>query len=257
MVQTMAWSLKDIFSRSAAGSITKATFADLTVDLHSHLIPGIDDGAKTMEESIELIRSLSELGYRKLITTPHIMQDMYRNTPDSILTGLDALRIEVEKNGIDMVIEAAAEYYLDEHFLTLLSGGEKLLTFGDNYLLFETSYTIRPYALFDHIYALSSQGYKPVLAHPERYSYLHDSLEDYHAIKKMGVFFQLNINSLAGYYSTPVKKAAEWIIDQGLVDFVGSDTHKMRHIDSLSKAKHSPHFQKLFEKNRLLNAALH
>ncbi|MGA9046990.1 tyrosine-protein phosphatase [Sulfuricurvum sp.] len=253
----MAWSLKDLFSpRSAAAPMSKSSFSDLFVDLHSHLIPGIDDGAKTMEESLELIRTLSELGYRKLITTPHIMHDMYRNTPESILSGLEALRIELEKEGIEMAIDAAAEYYLDEHFIHLL-GNEKLMTFGENYLLFETSYTIRPYALFEHIYAIASRGYKPVLAHPERYSYLHDSPEDYHAIKKMGVFFQLNINSLGGYYSTPVKKAAEWIVDQGMVDFVGSDTHKMRHLDSLSKAKHAPYFQKLFDKNTLLNPTLH
>jgi len=253
----MAWSIKDLFaSKSAAASVSKSSFSDLLVDLHSHLIPGIDDGAKTMEESLELVRTLSSLGYRKLITTPHIMHDMYRNTPESILSGLEALRKELENEGIDMAIEAAAEYYLDENFLKLLEG-EEMLTFGDNYLLFETSYTIRPYALYDHIYAIASRGYKPVLAHPERYSYLHDSPEEYHAIKKMGVFFQLNINSLGGYYSTPVKKAAEWIVDQGIVDFVGSDTHKMRHLDSLSKAKHAPYFQKLFDKNTLLNPTLH
>ncbi|MCI0500501.1 MAG: capsular biosynthesis protein [Epsilonproteobacteria bacterium] len=253
----MAWSIKDLFaSKSVAVPASKSTFSDVLVDLHSHLIPGIDDGAKTMEESLELIKTLWDFGYRKLITTPHIMYDMYRNTPKSILSGLDALRTEVENEGIEMIIEAAAEYYLDENFLKLLEG-EKLLTFGDNYLLFETSYTIRPYALYEHIYAIASRGYKPVLAHPERYNYLHDSLEEYHTIKKMGVFFQLNINSLGGYYSTPVKKAAEWIVDQGMVDFVGSDTHKMRHLDSLSKAKDTPYFQKLFDKNTILNPTLH
>ncbi|WP_051013656.1 MULTISPECIES: tyrosine-protein phosphatase [unclassified Sulfuricurvum] len=252
----MAWSLKDLFSQSAAEPITKATFADLTVDLHSHLIPGIDDGSKSMEESIELIQALKDLGYQKLITTPHIMHDAYRNTPEIILNGLNDVRTQLQNRGITIEIEAAAEYYLDEYFLTLLEAKE-ILTFGENYVLFETSYNIRPYAFHDHIYAIKAHGYQPILAHPERYSYLHDNMGEYQQIKQMGVLFQININSLAGYYSNPVKKAAEWIIDHGLVDFVGSDTHKMRHIDSLSKAKHSPHFQKLFEKNRLLNADLH
>lgn len=249
----MAWPLISSLFGGKKGPVYD--FSSLRVDLHSHLIPGIDDGAKTMEESVALIEALGALGYEKLITTPHIMHDTYRNTPETILGGLEAVRGELRRRGIPVELEAAAEYYLDEHFLELLERGD-ILTLGDNCVLFETSYAIRPYALHEHIYAIRARGYRPILAHPERYSYLHDSPDEYRRIREMGVFFQLNINSLAGYYSTPVKKAAEWIIDHGLVDFVGTDTHKMRHVDFLSRAQRDPYFQKIFEKNTLLNATL-
>ncbi|MCK9372297.1 MAG: capsular biosynthesis protein [Sulfuricurvum sp.] len=231
------------------------TYSELGVDIHSHLIPGIDDGAKTMEESIELIQALSHLGYKKLITTPHIMYDAYRNSSEIILSGLDLLRKEIAVRNIDIDIEAAAEYYLDEHFLKLLNSNA-LMTFGSNYVLFETSYVARPYGLHEHIYAILSHGYKPVLAHPERYVYLHESYDEYRKIKDMGVLFQVNINSLIGYYTNPVKKAAEWIVENGLVDFVGSDTHKMRHVHFLEKAQTHPNFQKIFDHNTLLNQSL-
>lgn len=231
------------------------TLSDVKVDLHSHLIPGIDDGAKSMEESLQLIQALSDLGYKKLITTPHIMYDAYRNSSDIILSGLELLRNEMSARNIDIRIEAAAEYYLDEHFLKLL-GANELMTFGSNYVLFETSYVARPYALHEHIYAILSHGYKPVLAHPERYLYLHDSYDEYRKIKEMGVLFQVNLNSLIGYYTNPVKKAAEWIVENGLVDFVGSDTHKMRHVTFLEKAQVHPNFQKIFTMNTLLNESL-
>lgn len=231
------------------------TLSDLKVDVHSHLIPGIDDGAKSMEESIDLIQALSNLGYQKLITTPHIMYDAYRNNSEIILSGLELLRKEISVRNIDIRIEAAAEYYLDEHFLKLLDADE-LMTFGSNYVLFETSYVTRPYGLHEQIYAILSHGYKPVLAHPERYLYLHESYDEYRKIKDMGVLFQVNINSLIGYYTNPVKKAAEWIVENGLVDFVGSDTHKMRHVAFLEKAQVHPNFQKIFKMNTLLNGSL-
>lgn len=248
----MAWPLKSLFAGKKKSAFD---LSYLGADIHSHLIPGIDDGAKSMEEAVELVEALAGLGYRKLITTPHVMHDAYPNTPEMIQQGIDALRAELRDRGIDIVIEAAAEYYLDEHFLGLLEQG-KLLSFGDNHVLFETSYTVRPYALHDHIYAMKSRGYRPVMAHPERYSYLHGSFDEYLRIKEMGVLFQLNLNSLAGYYSAPVKKAAEWIIEEGLVDFVGTDTHRLRHVDFFDKAQQNPYFQKMFDKNTILNSTL-
>ena len=115
----------------------------IKVDMHSHLIPGIDDGSKTMEESIELIRAFKEFGYKKIITTPHIMSDYYKNTPEIINDGLAKLRLELGKQKIEMEINAAAEYYLDFDFSDKIHT-EKLLTFGKNYLLIEVSYLNEP-----------------------------------------------------------------------------------------------------------------
>ncbi len=256
MVQTLITQLKSTLSFYSRGKNEPSLgLSSLVVDIHSHLIPGIDDGAKEMQESLELIKELSNLGYRKLITTPHIMHDAYRNTPADILQRLDDLRTNISKSGLDIEIECAAEYYLDEYFIQLLKKGD-ILTFGSNYLLFETSFAARPYALHEQIFLMKSLGYQPVLAHPERYAYMHDDFEEYKRIKEMGVLFQINLNSLTGYYTSAVKKAAEWLIENSLVDFAGSDTHKMRHIDFLKNVQTQPTFQKLLSKNTLLNAAL-
>ncbi|MEJ2469039.1 MAG: capsular biosynthesis protein, partial [Campylobacterales bacterium] len=182
--------------------------------MHSHLIPGIDDGAKTIEESLYLVRSLHDLGYRRLITTPHTMMHRFPNTADRILRGLDTLREAVSAESIPVTIDAASEYYLDEHFLAAVQQGS-LLTFGENEVLFEMSYVIPPVELDRIVFELQSQGYIPVLAHPERYLYMHGEEEAYEKLKANGVRFQVNINSLGGYYSKPVQKAAKRIMEKG------------------------------------------
>ena len=227
----------------------------ITTDLHSHLIPGIDDGAKTMEESIALIKSLKAFGFTKLITTPHIMSHRFPNSSKVIQDGLVLLKEELNRLQIDIEIEAAAEYYLDDHLYRLIQQGD-VLTFGDNYLLFEMSYVIAPADLDHIIFEMQSAGYRPVLAHPERYMYMQHNFEKYVRLKQHGVLFQINTNSLGGYYSKPVQKAAMRLVEMGMVDLIGSDTHSTRHIIALEKALKSKNYRKLFEKNVILNNAI-
>lgn len=228
---------------------------ELNVDLHSHLIPGIDDGSKSMEESIALIVRLKELGYRKLIITPHTMSHRYPNTSNIIIDGLFAVREELARRKIDIVLEAASEYYLDDHFMSLLHKKD-LLTFNGNYLLFEMSYAMAPANLTGMVSRIMAAGYQPVLAHPERYMFMHKDFPKYEMLKEMGVMFQLNINSLGGYYSKEVKKIAEKLSNRGMVDFVGSDTHKMGHLERLEKMLKSRLLQDVFENNTILNNTL-
>lgn len=218
----------------------------LTVDMHSHLLPTIDDGCKSFEESISLIKELIALGYKKLICTPHIMGDFYRNTPEIILEKLDQLTDIVQQLGLEIELGAAAEYYLDESFMERINKAEKLLCFGkEKYLLFETSYMNASPHLENVIFMLQSLGYTPVLAHPERYVYLFDNYtEQLHKLHKKGVLFQVNANSLSGYYSRPSKKIAEYIIDQELVSFLGTDMHGHRHFESLLKSRETSHYKK-------------
>ncbi len=230
-------------------------FSDLVVDMHSHLIPGIDDGSKTIESSIELIRNLNKLGYKKLITTPHIMSDYFRNTPEIIHNGLTKLQLELDSLEIDVEIEAAAEYYLDFEFQKKLRN-EKLLTFGANYVLFELSYYNPPQNLEEIIFELQTNGYKPILAHPERYSYWHNNIEIYSNLKDKGVFFQLNLNSLTGEYSPLSKKIAEKLIDMDYIEFLGTDTHNLRHIELLKNLFPNKHLNKLVGSGKLLNNTL-
>ena len=225
------------------------------VDIHSHLVPGIDDGSKTMYDSILLISKLKELGFKKLITTPHIMQDKYPNTSQIIRNGLKELKQKLLTKGIDIEVEAASEYFLDDHFLDLLKERD-ILTFGDNYLLFELSYTNKPIFLESAIFEMISAGYKPVLAHPERYIFFHKNFEEYKWLKRKGLLFQINLNSFSGYYSRDVQKIANKLAEEGLIDFIGSDTHKMRQLEHLERNLHSKVIEKIFKNNTILNDSL-
>ena len=218
--------------------------------MHSHLLPGLDDGAETIEHSLELLQALRALGYRKLVMTPHIMGYFYKNTPEGIRAALQLLREAAASAGLgDVELECAAEYYLDEFLGRKLTNGTEMLTFGGDkrYLLFETSYMNEPLNLFDIIFELKAQGYTPVLAHPERYTYFYGRFAEIERLRRdYGVLLQVNLNSLAGYYSPAAKKVAEQLIDGGLVDFVGTDTHHLRHTDTLlRRTLLLPHLEKL------------
>jgi protein-tyrosine phosphatase len=203
---------------------------------------------------------LRDLGYRKLIMTPHIMGDFYKNTPEGVRAALQLLREAATAAGLDdVVLDCAAEYYLDEFLGRKLTDGTEMLTFGGDkrYLLFETSYMNEPLNLFETIFEMKAQGYRPVLAHPERYTYLYGRFEEIAKMRRdYGVLLQVNLNSLAGYYSPAAKRVAEQLVDGGLVDFVGTDAHHLRHTDTLlRRTLPQPHLEKLL-KLPLLNNTL-
>lgn len=245
---------KSLFGKFSKTDSTPVDFSTVKTDMHSHLIPGIDDGAKTIEDSIELIRRLMELGYKKAITTPHIMSDYYKNTPEIIHAGLDKVREAVAKENIGFELDAAAEYYIDDGFLNKLEAG-KLLTFGNNYLLFEISYINCPDNLKDIIFQMQVHGYKPVMAHPERYPFWFAKFDEYQAFRDQGVLLQINANSLSGYYGFEAKKTAEKLIEKEMVDMIGTDMHNLTHAEALKKTAREKSFKKLLEFN-LLNKHL-
>jgi protein-tyrosine phosphatase len=244
-------SFLNFFSKKAAVELPP-----LYVDMHSHLLPGLDDGSETMEDSIILIKEFASLGYKKLITTPHIMGDFFKNTPEMISSKLIELKKAVAEEGIDIQLEAAAEYYLDEWFITKLKTPETLLTFGDNYLLFETSYINESSQLNEVIFQIKSIGLKPVLAHPERYTYLYPDFNKCREIHDKGVLFQLNLNSLSGYYSKASQDLAKKLIDNEMVSFVGSDCHGIRHIEALKKSRQTKYYLKALQLNIFNNNLL-
>lgn len=215
------------------------------VDMHSHLIPGIDDGSKTLDESVTMIKRLKNFGLRKLITTPHVMTEFYKNSPEIISEGLERLQAALNEENIDIEIEAAAEYYLDEVFMDKINMDEPLLTFGDNYILIETGFINKPRMLQETLFALETKGYKPIFAHPERYLYLHHDPELLDSLIDKAVTFQINLLSLTGYYSKPVKNLAEKLLDRNAVKFVGTDCHNHRYLDSLEKLPESKYYEKL------------
>jgi tyrosine-protein phosphatase YwqE len=243
----MGW--RDLFKRTPE-EIVPFDLSWLKVDMHSHLIPGIDDGSKSMEESLDLVRRLAGYGLEKIITTPHIMSEYYRNTPEIIGMGLEDLRKAVKAEGITIEIEAAAEYYMDEIFLEKVKDGEKMLTFGDGYILVETGFINKPQMLLDTIFHLEMAGYKPILAHPERYQYLIADKKLQEELIDRRLLFQVNLLSLTGFYSKQVKDFGEMLVERDVVSLLGTDCHNARYLDMLETL---PRYHKTFEKVRNLD----
>ncbi len=237
-----------------------APFSAVEIGIHSHLIPGIDDGATDMEDSLNLIRELKGLGFKKLITTPHIMSDAYRNTPEIILGGLEKLREAVKREGIEIEIEAAAEYYLDEWFIKNLEKAELLPFGGENrYLLFETSYVDRPLSLQDTIFRLKSLPYTPVMAHPERYQYFweYEDVSPIQTLKERGALMQVNLTSFAGTRGRRAARISREMAKEGLIDFIGSDLHRLTQVPAIRRAYDiSKELRQLVAQGKLLNQSL-
>jgi len=245
--------LSNIFNKQP--KLEPIDYSILKTDLHSHLIPGIDDGSKSMEDSLNMLRKFSDLGFKKVITTPHVMSDFYKNTPEIILGGLEKVREAIAENNIPIEIEAAAEYYLDFH-LDELTEKKNILTFGDNHVLFELSFTAEPARIKETIFNFITEGYKPILAHVERYPFYINEWKTIEDLVNRGVLLQLNINSLSGQYGPQVKKMGEQLIDKDMIDVIGSDCHHVGHLNMLESLRTNPHVHKIVNKPNLLNKAL-
>ncbi len=225
-----------MFSLFKKNIAAPADFGHLHTDMHSHLLPGIDDGAPDMETSLQLIRAMQDMGYQRLITTPHIFKDYYPNTPEIILGKLAEVRLAIAAAGISIQLDAAAEYFLDEHFETALQAGT-LLTLPGNHVLVEMSF-LAPYPkLHQTLFDMQTRGYHPILAHPERYLYYAGDLEQFDQIRQYGCALQVNLLSLSGYYGKPVKSLALKLLEKGWVDYLGTDLHHDRHTTSLQGAE--------------------
>lgn len=202
------------------------------VDIHSHVLPGIDDGAKNIEESLELIEKMKKIGFSKVVCTPHTYPGLYDNTNKTIQKSFNLLR----KHKIKLKLDYASEYMLNQ---SIIEKAEKksLLTIKENYILVEISFISEPLNLFDIIFHLQINGYYPILAHPERYRYLFHKKSNFHKLKKSGCLFQMNFNSIIGYYGEDVRKISEYLLSQNMVDFIASDIHNKNHINMIVEKK--------------------
>ncbi|AFK05407.1 capsular polysaccharide biosynthesis protein [Emticicia oligotrophica DSM 17448] len=235
----------------------QVSFAEmLKVDMHSHLIPGIDDGSPNIETSIQLIESLKAIGYQKIITTPHIMNDFHPNTSEIIINGLASLKNELESRKMSISIEAAAEYYLDADFEKLLLSNDILCFGSKKYVLIEMSFVAQTPNLEEIIFNLLMKGYQPILAHPERYNYWHNTPKIYKHIHDIGCLLQVNMLSLLGYYGKPTKNVALNLIKSELVDFLGTDLHHDRHLQVFIENTYNAELNDLIEKYPFKNASL-
>ncbi len=231
-------------------------FSVLQVDLHSHLLPALDDGVPTLEEAIDLIEALARTGYRHLVTTPHVSGERYPNTSQVIRASAQAVQEAIRQEGIPITLRAAAEYMLDEHFAHLLRDNDLLTLDERGHVLVEMSFLHPPLALHKYLFDMQSKGYTPVLAHPERYPFYHFKLEEYRQLKQMGCLFQVNILSITGHYGPDVQQSALLLLKHRLVDFLGTDAHRIRHAYTLQAALRSGHLEKILTRYTFQNAAL-
>lgn len=245
-----------LFSRSKDSAAGKADFSLLKTDMHSHLIPGIDDGSPDMATSLHLVKGMAALGYSKLITTPHIMWDMYKNTREGILEKLELLRSAVKEQGLNIEIHAGAEYFLDEHVEQLVKNNEPLLTVSGSMVLTEFSLAFPSHSLKDILFDMQMQGYQPIIAHPERYIYLEHNKDFYDELKDIGCLFQLNLLSLGNYYGRSVHELANYLIKKGYYDLIGTDLHHTRHLEGLNNSSLTIPLKKLLESGKIKNDKL-
>lgn len=224
--------------------------------MHSHLIPGIDDGARDMEMSLRLVSGLIELGYKKIITTPHVNQDFFPNTSSIIENGQAAVAARLQQQGIAVEFRAAAEYILDDHFVSALDANETFLTLKDNLILVELSFALPSINLKDILFNLQLKGYQPVLAHPERYLYFGANKGWYDQLKDAGCLFQLNLLSFLGHYGRDSQQLAEYLVKKKYVDLLGTDLHHERHLEMLQSSELHRRVAKLLDSGMIRNAGL-
>jgi len=229
----------------------------MAVDIHSHLIPGIDDGVKTIDDAIFILRQYEELGVKKVITSPHVVSDGYNNSTATILAGRDKVREAIKLNGINLEFDAVAEYYLDDSIYEKIEKKDLLTISDKNFVLVELSYLAKANNVSDLLYKLQVAGYRVILAHPERYPYYYEKdFDSYTSLKDRSVYFQINLMSLSGKYGKGARAVAEKLIDENMVDFVGTDLHSAKHMESIKECMKEKYLDKILNYPKLLNRTL-
>ncbi len=241
-----------MFSIFKSKPILKELIPPGIVDIHSHILHGIDDGAKTLDDTIFLIESMKGFGFKNIITTPHTTPLVWENTREGILSKLDQVKTEIPDLAQSVSLHAASEYLMDDSFLKRIES-EKLLTLKDNIVLVEMSYINPPINLYDILFQLINAGYQPILAHPERYNFYGNDYGSFKKLKHAGCLFQLNLLSVTGYYGEKIAEIADYLLKENMYDFVGSDIHHKKHIEGFSlkiKIKNISNFEKLVDNNK-------
>lgn len=221
-------------------------------DIHCHLVPGVDDGSPDVDKSVELVERMNRWGISRIFLSPHVTQDTFENTPDTLAAPFAELKQKVEEAGVPVQLHMHAEYRVDEFFLDQLAKGN-LRPMPGNHLLVENSFAQEPWGLDQLLFDLRLKGFVPVMAHPERYLYYANfNRERYRRLHDTGLLFQINLLSLAGAYGKTEKQTAEWLLEQGMVSFVGTDLHRRGHADAIDAylcsrdfTRHAKHFTSL------------
>lgn len=227
-------------------------FSTVGVDMHSHLIPGVDDGARDVADSIQLINGLKELGFAKLYTTPHTLQDIHPNTHETLKNAHGLLTGQLPEG---ITLDLSSEYYMDEQFHKQVTEGT-VMPLPGNRLLIEFSQISKPHDLEEVIFDLGIKGYQIILAHPERYLFFHKQFNYFTRLKEMGIELQVNALSLTDHYGKNIRSIAEKLIEKDMIDFIGTDIHHVRHLEILKRVPESKFFARLVDSGLLKNQSL-
>ncbi|MCM1310530.1 MAG: hypothetical protein NC301_05825 [Bacteroides sp.] len=221
--------------------------------MHCHIIPGVDDGSPDVETSLTLLVHMSRWGLKRIFASPHSTQDRYENTPQSLAKPFAELKDAIQAKQMSIELHHHMEYRIDDFFLRQFDN-DNIVTLPENFLLIENSFSHEPWGMNNVVYDLINHGYNPILAHPERYAFyaLHhrDRYKDLH---NMGVYFQVNLLSLAGHYGKMERETAVYLLKQGMVQFIGTDLHRMSHVETITRYLSSRQYQrdlKLFDNLR-------
>ncbi len=213
-------------------------------DIHCHIMPGVDHGSPDEETSLKLIESEQSWGINRIVLTSHVTESTFENNPETLAAGFERLTKAVKEAENPIKLAYSAEYRIDSLF-TEQYKNHQLVKFPDDYLLVENSFIQEPWGLDNLLFDLKINGFKPIMAHPERFMYYHNNKKRYDALHDAGNFFQVNLLSLAGYHGEGPKKIAEWLIEKGYADFLGTDIHNMTHVNAIDDYLRSKDFRKL------------
>lgn len=235
-----------MFSFFRRSKKTEPVFDFIGADMHNHLLPGIDDGSPNAEESLLLLKGMMELGYERFYCTPHVITGVHPNTPETIGEAHNVFVNALKQEGIPVQVGFSAEYMINYDFDDIIREG-KLIPLPGNHVLVEMSYAVESPNLREVIFELQTKGFRPILAHPERYNFLHNRFDRYEEILYSGADFQLNILSLSGYYGKPVQKIAEKLLAADFISWVGTDLHHQRHLQGLKDLAQNKKALKMLE----------
>ncbi len=203
-------------------------------DIHCHVLPGIDDGAQTVDEAVALVQAMQRWGIERIIASPHVTFETFENNQETTDAAMAHLQQALDAKNIKIELSHSAENRLDDLFAKNFEEGT-LMSMPNKLLLIENSFMLEPWNLEQTIFDLQMKGFVPILAHPERYSYYHVKKDRYDTLHNAGAEFQINLLSLAGHYGKQEKKIAEWLIDKGYVRYIGTDLHRQAHVEAIDR----------------------
>lgn len=197
------------------------------IDMHNHILYGIDDGCKTIEESIETIKNMKKIGFNNIVLTPHYIEDSSFKANNNLkLQKLEILKEELLKNNIDVNLFLGNEIFINESINELIINKEIRSINNTRYILIELPFNNQILNLDDYLYELKLKGYKIIIAHPERYTYFKDNYEEARKLYDSGVLFQVNYGSIIGQYGSSSLKLVKKLLKDDMVDFISTDIHK-------------------------------